>query len=126
MLFLEFCCACTSYWCNLAHTLPLVKIKFNALSFQLKSALAKSKSFSHQKKQFSPVVFYGSPRGVPPKKPTGLWRLLHEIRLDLSQRNKLSLRCLSDAGSTLYCVHLFVLLVLHVSEYDFESCFIFV
>ncbi|XP_061360436.1 uncharacterized protein LOC133304419 [Gastrolobium bilobum] len=58
---------------------------------KLKSAVARAKSFSRGK-QFSPVVFYGSPHGVPPKKPTRLWRLLHEIRLDLSRQNKLNLR----------------------------------
>ncbi|KAL6508411.1 hypothetical protein OROHE_021953 [Orobanche hederae] len=39
-------------------------------------------------KQFSPVVFYGSPCGVPPKRPTRLLRLLHEIRVDLAEQNK--------------------------------------
>ncbi|KAK2366883.1 DNA primase [Trifolium repens] len=58
---------------------------------KLKSAIAKAKSCSNRK-QISPVVFYGSPHGVPPKKPTRLWRLLHEIRIDLSQRKKLNLR----------------------------------
>ncbi|XP_045816541.1 DNA-directed primase/polymerase protein-like [Trifolium pratense] len=58
---------------------------------KLKSAIAKAKSSSNRK-QISPVVFYGSPHGVPPKKPTRLWRLLHEIRIDLSQRKKLNLR----------------------------------
>ncbi|CAI8593719.1 unnamed protein product [Vicia faba] len=58
---------------------------------KLKSAIAKTKSCS-SRKQISPVVFYGSPHGVPPKKPTSLWRLLHEIRVDLSQRNKQNLR----------------------------------
>ncbi|XP_027110206.2 uncharacterized protein [Coffea arabica] len=41
------------------------------------------------KKQFSPIVFYGSPHGVPPKRPARLLRLLHEIRVDLSEKNKL-------------------------------------
>ncbi|MED6122374.1 hypothetical protein PIB30_039121 [Stylosanthes scabra] len=58
---------------------------------RLKSAAAKAKLLSRGK-QLSPIVFYGSPGGVPPKKPTRLWRLLHEIRLDLSQQNKLSSR----------------------------------
>ncbi|XP_011076097.1 DNA-directed primase/polymerase protein isoform X2 [Sesamum indicum] len=40
-------------------------------------------------KQFSPVVFYGSPHGVPPKRPARLLRLLHEIRVDLAEQNKL-------------------------------------
>ncbi|CAM8903414.1 unnamed protein product [Rhodiola kirilowii] len=40
-------------------------------------------------KQFSPIVFYGSPRGVPPKRQSRLLRLLHEIRSDLSDHAKL-------------------------------------
>ncbi|GFP81021.1 DNA-directed primase/polymerase protein [Phtheirospermum japonicum] len=43
---------------------------------------------SKNAKQFSPVVFYGSPHGVPPKRPTRLLRLLHEIRVDLAEQNK--------------------------------------
>ncbi|KAI7756664.1 hypothetical protein M8C21_033578 [Ambrosia artemisiifolia] len=38
--------------------------------------------------QFSPVVFYGSPQGVPPKKPSRLLRLLHEIRVELAAQHK--------------------------------------
>lgn len=40
-------------------------------------------------KQFSPVIFYGSPNGVPPKRPASLLRLLREIRVDLAEQNKL-------------------------------------
>ncbi|XP_047971083.1 DNA-directed primase/polymerase protein isoform X3 [Salvia hispanica] len=40
-------------------------------------------------KQFSPVVFYGSPHGVPPKRPARLLKLLREIRIDLAEQNKL-------------------------------------
>lgn len=88
------------------------------LSFQFKSAVTKTKSFGRGK-HISPVVFYGSPQGVPPKKPTRfLWRLLREIRLDLSQPNKLNLRCLWDAGSNLCFFHMFILLVFYISEYD--------
>ncbi|KAK9994593.1 hypothetical protein SO802_024296 [Lithocarpus litseifolius] len=43
-------------------------------------------------KQFSPIVFYGSPNGVPPKRPSSLLQLLHQIRVDLSEQNKLSSR----------------------------------
>ncbi|KAK3008262.1 hypothetical protein RJ639_014948 [Escallonia herrerae] len=39
--------------------------------------------------RFSPLVFYGSPHGVPPKRPAHWLRLLHEIRVDLSEQNKL-------------------------------------
>ncbi|KAK4726573.1 hypothetical protein R3W88_031490 [Solanum pinnatisectum] len=41
--------------------------------------------------QFSPLVFYGSPHGVPPKRPARLLRLLNEIRVDFNEQNKLSL-----------------------------------
>ncbi|XP_075496443.1 uncharacterized protein LOC142533517 [Primulina tabacum] len=40
-------------------------------------------------KQFSPIVFYGSPHAVPPKRPVHLLRLLYEIRADLDGQNKL-------------------------------------
>ncbi|CAN0927764.1 hypothetical protein LINGRAHAP2_LOCUS36080, partial [Linum grandiflorum] len=43
-------------------------------------------------KQISPVVFYGSPNGVPPKRPISLLRLLPEIRVDLSEQGKENLR----------------------------------
>ncbi|XP_018472379.2 uncharacterized protein LOC108843646 isoform X1 [Raphanus sativus] len=39
-------------------------------------------------RQFSPVVFYGSPSGVPPKRPLSLLRLLREIRIDLTEERK--------------------------------------
>ncbi|ESQ43234.1 hypothetical protein EUTSA_v10012991mg [Eutrema salsugineum] len=39
-------------------------------------------------RQFSPIVFYGSPNGVPPKRPLSLLRLLREIRIDLSEERK--------------------------------------
>ncbi|OWM79590.1 hypothetical protein CDL15_Pgr023002 [Punica granatum] len=42
--------------------------------------------------QFSPVVFYGSPNGVPPKRPSSLLRLLQEIHVDLSEQQKLEQR----------------------------------
>ncbi|XP_020261797.1 DNA-directed primase/polymerase protein isoform X2 [Asparagus officinalis] len=40
-------------------------------------------------KHISPIVFYGSPHGAPVKKPSQLLRLLHEIRGDLREQNKL-------------------------------------
>ncbi|XP_044467882.1 DNA-directed primase/polymerase protein [Mangifera indica] len=43
-------------------------------------------------KQISPVVFYGTPHGVPPKRPSSLLRLLREIRVDLSEEDKSDLR----------------------------------
>ncbi|XP_019088763.1 PREDICTED: DNA-directed primase/polymerase protein-like [Camelina sativa] len=39
-------------------------------------------------RQFSPIVFYGSPNGVPPKRPLSLLRLLREIHIDLSEERK--------------------------------------
>ncbi|EEC81996.1 hypothetical protein OsI_25931 [Oryza sativa Indica Group] len=41
------------------------------------------------RKQMSPVVFYGSPQGVPVKKPLSLLRLLWEIRIDLKKQTDL-------------------------------------
>ncbi|RCV12959.1 hypothetical protein SEVIR_2G319800v4 [Setaria viridis] len=38
------------------------------------------------RKQMSPIVFYGSPQGVPVKKPLSLLRLLREIRIDLKKQ----------------------------------------
>nr|XP_019067213.1 DNA-directed primase/polymerase protein isoform X1 [Solanum lycopersicum] len=40
--------------------------------------------------QLSPLVFYGSPHGVPPKRPARLLRLLNEIRVDFNEQHKLS------------------------------------
>ncbi|GAB4858323.1 hypothetical protein Ancab_009796 [Ancistrocladus abbreviatus] len=42
--------------------------------------------------QISPVIFYGSPHGVPPKRPSSLLRLLREIRIDLAEKHKSYLR----------------------------------
>ncbi|KAJ1694771.1 hypothetical protein LUZ63_011469 [Rhynchospora breviuscula] len=41
------------------------------------------------RKKISPIVFYGSPQGVPAKKPAHILRLLREIRLDLKKQNDL-------------------------------------
>ncbi|WVZ65869.1 LOW QUALITY PROTEIN: hypothetical protein U9M48_015165 [Paspalum notatum var. saurae] len=41
------------------------------------------------RKQMSPIVFYGSPQGVPVKKPLSLLRLLQEIRIDLEKQTDL-------------------------------------
>ncbi|KAL6611294.1 hypothetical protein ACP70R_039222 [Stipagrostis hirtigluma subsp. patula] len=40
------------------------------------------------RKQMSPIVFYGSPQGVPVKKPLSLLRLLREIRIDLKKQTE--------------------------------------
>ncbi|XP_015694625.1 DNA-directed primase/polymerase protein [Oryza brachyantha] len=41
------------------------------------------------RRQMSPVVFYGSPQGVPVKRPLSLLRLLREIRIDLKKQTDL-------------------------------------
>ncbi|KAK1272890.1 hypothetical protein QJS04_geneDACA013180 [Acorus gramineus] len=56
------------------------------------SRLGTSKTMMSARKQFSPVVFYGSPQGVPAKRPTHLLRLLREIRVDLTEQNDLNPR----------------------------------
>ncbi|XP_051142454.1 uncharacterized protein LOC127259282 isoform X2 [Andrographis paniculata] len=66
------------------------KLKQN-LSPQLHTLASENKTVHANRfgKQFSPIVFYGSPNGVPPKKPVRLLRLLREIRVDLAEQNKL-------------------------------------
>ncbi|KAK9292255.1 hypothetical protein L1049_020219 [Liquidambar formosana] len=55
------------------------------------STTIKANNFSHGK-HISPVIFYGSPHGVPPKRPYSLLRLLREIRVDLTEQNQSNLR----------------------------------
>lgn len=43
-------------------------------------------------KQISPLVFYGSPCGVPPKRASRLLRLLREIHVDLTEQSNLNFR----------------------------------
>lgn len=63
----------------------------------------KPNKFNRQK-EFSPVVFYGSPHGVPPKKPSrSFLRLLREIRIDLAAQKRLTSRYLCISLSTLSC-----------------------
>ncbi|KAL2334801.1 hypothetical protein Fmac_016014 [Flemingia macrophylla] len=63
----------------------------NVIKF--KSAVANKSRSLGCGKQFSPIVFYGSPHGVPPKRPTHmLWRLLRQICPDLSQQKKFNIR----------------------------------
>ncbi|KAJ6684082.1 hypothetical protein OIU85_007740 [Salix viminalis] len=54
---------------------------------KIASNAVEGKNVSHGK-QISPVVFYGSPHGVPPKRPISLLRLLREIRIDLAEQQK--------------------------------------
>jgi len=56
--------------------------------FQLSGSISAAIKFKSGK-HISPIVFYGSPHGAPVKKPTQLLRLLHEIRVDLREQNKL-------------------------------------
>ncbi|XP_022736410.1 DNA-directed primase/polymerase protein isoform X2 [Durio zibethinus] len=70
--------------------------KENAISAELSvekcvSTAIKAGKLS-RRKQISPVIFYGSPHGVPPKRPQSLLRLLREIRIDLSEQEKSNLR----------------------------------
>ncbi|KAM3301562.1 DNA-directed primase/polymerase protein isoform X1 [Capsicum chacoense] len=51
------------------------------------SSATKIQSLKKEPK-FSPLVFYGSPHGVPPKRPAHLLRLLNEIRVDFNEQNK--------------------------------------
>uniref|UniRef100_A0A162AFI4 DNA-directed primase/polymerase protein n=1 Tax=Daucus carota subsp. sativus TaxID=79200 RepID=A0A162AFI4_DAUCS len=55
---------------------------------KIDSSAVKQNEFNNGRR-FSPLVFYGSPNGVPPKRPTSLLRLLYEIRRDLSEQNTL-------------------------------------
>jgi DNA-directed primase/polymerase protein len=41
----------------------------------------------------SPLVFYGSPKGVHVKKPQSFLRLLHVIRIDLKKQTDFNPRC---------------------------------
>lgn len=66
------------------------KLKQRSSPKQQASTVSENKcENSKYAKQFSPVVFYGSPHGVPPKRPARLLRLLREIRIDLAEQNKL-------------------------------------
>ncbi|KAG0473224.1 hypothetical protein HPP92_015081 [Vanilla planifolia] len=58
------------------------------VSFQRWSSAAAEARFQSGK-QISPAVFYGSPLGVPVKKPSRILRLLQEIRVDLIEESAL-------------------------------------
>ncbi|KAL7107035.1 hypothetical protein ACP275_06G028600 [Erythranthe tilingii] len=65
------------------------KLKQEHSPQQQQSTISESKCVNPKNgKQFSPRIFYGSPHGVPPKRPARLLRLLHEIRVDLAEQNK--------------------------------------
>jgi hypothetical protein len=63
------------------------------LLLQFDTETVKANKINHGK-QFSPIVFYGSPHGVPPKRPASLLQLLNQIRVDLTEQDKLSPRYL--------------------------------
>lgn len=56
-------------------------------------------------KQISPIVFYGTPRGVPPKKPLSLLRLLCEIRNDLSEHSNSNVRYWYESTGPLFALY---------------------
>ncbi|XP_068635004.1 uncharacterized protein [Aristolochia californica] len=58
---------------------------------ELATPIASMKKFNGRN-QISPVVFYGSPHGVPAKRPLQLLRLLCEIRVDLTEQNEFNPR----------------------------------
>ena len=64
---------------------------FNIFGFQLGSVPNKDNKVVAGW-HISPGVFYGSPHGVPPKKPSSLLRVLREIHLDLSTKRRSNLR----------------------------------
>ncbi|KAL6138186.1 hypothetical protein ACLB2K_004732 [Fragaria x ananassa] len=65
-------------------------LKYLLLRLQGGSATVEAKNVN-RRKQLSPVVFYGSPNGVPPKRPSRLLlRVLREIRVDLTAQKRLS------------------------------------
>ncbi|KAL6137441.1 hypothetical protein ACLB2K_062733 [Fragaria x ananassa] len=67
-------------------------LKYLLLRLQGGSATVEAKNVN-RRKQLSPVVFYGSPNGVPPKRPSRLLlRVLREIRVDLTAQKRLSSR----------------------------------
>lgn len=65
----------------------------NVADFQLHQqkfgSMATGGNKHNKRKHFSPVVFYGSPHGVPPKRPKHLLRLLREIHVDLAEQKKI-------------------------------------
>ncbi|XP_030533169.1 DNA-directed primase/polymerase protein isoform X3 [Rhodamnia argentea] len=69
---------------------------------KLGSATIRAHKFSQRRRglHISPVVFYGSPNGVPPKRPSSLLRLLNEIRVDLAAQNSSKLRSLKEIWTT--------------------------
>ncbi|XP_042481034.1 DNA-directed primase/polymerase protein [Macadamia integrifolia] len=63
----------------------------NVADLQLSKENIEPIKFSNGKK-ISPLIFYGSPHGVPAKRPSRLFQLLHEIHDDLAAENDLNTR----------------------------------
>ncbi|KAJ4955758.1 hypothetical protein NE237_012541 [Protea cynaroides] len=63
----------------------------NVADIQRSTEKIKPIKFSNGK-QISPLIFYGSPHGVPAKRPSRLLQLLHEIHDDLTVENDLNTR----------------------------------
>lgn len=59
--------------------------------------------------RITPLVFYGSPHGVPPKRPVRLLRLLHEIHLDLTEQNRLRYQVHSCNPTPCLFLHVMIL-----------------
>lgn len=72
------------------HSAELNHLIVLSLFPQFGSTTVKANNFGHGR-QISPIVFYGSPHGVPPKRPISLLRLLHEIRIDLAEQQNSNL-----------------------------------
>lgn len=87
---------------SLMFLISILLRNFVSLFLQLGSSTVKAKC-SNSGKQISPVVFYGTPHGVPPKRPLSLLRLLREIRVDLSKEDSSNLGYLCNSTSSLFC-----------------------
>lgn len=87
---------------SLMFLISILLRNFVSLFLQLGSSTVKAKG-SNSGKQISPVVFYGTPHGVPPKRPLSLLRLLREIRVDLSKEDSSNLGYLCNSTSALFC-----------------------
>lgn len=77
----------------------------SGISLQIDSPAVKQNE-TNKGRRFSPLVFYGSPHGVPPKRPVRLLRLLYEIRRDLSEQNILRYNDKCDHTLSVYCTYI--------------------
>ncbi|KAJ3678650.1 hypothetical protein LUZ60_002453 [Juncus effusus] len=65
-------------------------VHYQTMGFRSKGPINSTAVKLKSGNRISPVVFYGSPQGIPVKKPTHLLRLLREIHLDLKKQNDLT------------------------------------